>query len=137
MKTTKMVVAALIALGVSPAMADEYRVYRAIKPHWWSATPAKQCVTPDDVAYMCRAGAWQIPSLMSMGDESIAAQGQILYVPEGRSAAVVVMTTFGDRDVTFACAGQTEPLSVQRTRVQSQGPVPVIQILVRCYTHRN
>ena len=130
MKTTKMVVAALIALGVGPAMADEYRVYRATKPYWWT-TSAMKCDVPNNKGdYWCGAGAWQIQSLTSFGEDAIAAWGYAGYNPGTKKLSVSIESNFGDRKVTFTCAGQTEPLPVQRERRSSQEPVAIFEYWV-------
>ena len=69
------------------------------------------------------AGAWQIHSLVSLGEDSIAAAGYVGYQPGTGGIGVSVVKIFGDRDVTFACARQTEPLPVPRARARTRDSV--------------
>ena len=134
MKSMKLMVvaAALVALVVGPTMAEEKasRVYRAIKPYWWSS-PAMKCYKPgDNGVHWCRAGGWEIHRLFNRGENSIAALGIAGYKPGTGRANVTVRTNFGDRDVTFACLGQAQPLAVKRERIESQAAIAVFDYWV-------
>ena len=120
MKTLKRLVAtALLVLLASEAMAN--RVYRATKPYWWSQ-PAMKCHPPNDHGdYWCGAGAWQIGKLQGAGEDSLAAWGYAGFNPENDKVGVSIVTNFNHREVSFTCAGQTNPLRVQRERSSAHG----------------
>lgn len=119
MNTLKRLVATtLLVLLASDVMAS--RVYRATKPYWWDQ-PAMKCHPPNEHGdYWCGAGAWQIRKLHGGGDDSLAAWGYAGFDPETDRVGVSIVTAFNHRKVSFTCAGQTDPLQVQRERTKGQ-----------------
>ena len=130
MKQTMVVIATLLTLVVSSALAGG-KIYRAIKPYWWT-TPAMMCHPPNDEGvYWCRAGAWSIRGLSPGGyEDSISATGAAGYNSQSKGVGLSISTVFGDHDITFTCAGQTEPLPVRRVRQRAQAGTPVFEYWV-------
>lgn len=124
MKTVKTMAVALV-VGVmgglgADAEAQGGKVYRAVHPYWWDA--GRYTCEESRGAVLCNAGAWMIPKLSNVGENSIAAIGDIIAA-NGRGALMITTTfTRGHDTLTLHCAGEELEASVHSRRKRSGYP---------------